>query len=265
MSWAATQQELEQYERDGYFAREAVFNQEELEPLCDAVEGVHRAVEAAAARGGAAEAERVDGKRYQKLLDSSVQWEWRADAQEIRSMEPYHHLDPRLDALSDDARLWEATRAIVGSHEVSLFSDKLNFKRPGGAPFPWHQDSPYWNFGCDHVDRLVSILVTLDAANVENGCLWVVPGSHKSGAIPCYQDRGVQGRLYTDVESYGGADPVPLDVAAGSVVFFHGDIIHGSQSNRTDECRRALVLTYQPAGFPRWQHEDVRAIPASAR
>ena len=111
----------------------------------------------------------------------------------------------------------------------------------------------------------MSILVTLDAATVENGCLWVVPGSHKSGAIPCYQDRGVQGRLYTDVERYAGADPVPFELAAGSVIYFHGDIIHGSQSNCSDECRRALVLTYQPGGLPRWQHEDVRAIPASAR
>jgi ectoine hydroxylase-related dioxygenase (phytanoyl-CoA dioxygenase family) len=147
---------------------------------------------------------------------------------------------------------------------VSLFSDKLNFKRSGGAPFPWHQDSPYWAFGCDHLDRLVSVLVTLDTATVENGCLWMIPGSHKSGAIPCYQDRGAQGRLYTDVESFAGADPVPLEAPAGSVVFFHGDIIHGSQSNRSDACRRALVLTYQPAGLPRWQHEDIRAIPASA-
>jgi phytanoyl-CoA hydroxylase len=265
MGWGATEQELEQYEADGYFAREAVFSEAELQPLHEAVEGVHRAIEAEAARGGAPEAERVDGKRYQKLLDSSVQWEWREGVQEIRSMEPYHHLDPRLDGLSDDPRLWEATRLIVGSHEVSLFSDKLNFKRPGGAPFPWHQDSPYWNFGCDHVDRLVSVLVTLDAATVENGCLWVAPGSHARGAIPCYQDRGVQGRLYTDIEGYEGAAPVALELAAGSVAFFHGDIIHGSQSNKTDACRRALVLTYQPAGLPRWQHEDVRAISASAR
>ena len=59
----------------------------------------------------------------------------------------------RLDGFVDDPRLWAPTLDILGTGSVSLFTDKLNFKRPLGAPFPWHQDAPYWAFGCDHVDR----------------------------------------------------------------------------------------------------------------
>ena len=42
-----------------------------------------------------------------------------------------HHLDPRFDALIDDSRVWGPCRAIIGCEELSLFSDKLNLKRPG--------------------------------------------------------------------------------------------------------------------------------------
>ena len=169
----------------------------------------------------------MDDKRYQKVAGSLVKWEWRDGAAQVRSMEPYHHLDAQLDALTDDPRLWQPACPLVSATSLSLFSDKLNFKRPGGSPFPWHQDSPYWAFGCDHLNRLVSVLINLDDADVETGCLWMIPGSHRHGFLPTFQDRGVVGRLYTDLE-------------------------------------RVPVLTYQPAGLPRWRHEDVRPIQRAA-
>jgi ectoine hydroxylase-related dioxygenase (phytanoyl-CoA dioxygenase family) len=49
------------------------------------------------------------------------------------------------------------------------------------------------------------------------------------------------------------------------VVWFHGDLVHGSQGNRSDSPRRVLVLTYQPEGLPRWRHEDVRPVRQDAR
>ena len=265
MSRRATDAELESYRVDGYFLREGVFSASEVELLRDAVEDVHRCVVCEARGASAPPVERIDDKRYQDLLGSSVKWEWRNGAADIRSMEPYHHLDSRLDALIDDARLWEPCTSILGSRAVSLFSDKLNFKRPGGAPFPWHQDTPYWAFGCDHLERLVSALVYLDDATLDNGCLWVIPGSHRHGRIPCRGDRGTLGRLYTDLTALDAAQPVALEAAAGSVVFFHGDLVHGSRSNRTQRDRRALVLTYQPGELPRWQRDDIRSVEATTQ
>jgi hypothetical protein len=263
VSQCATHAELEKYRAEGYFLRERAFSESELEPLREAVEAVHHCVVREARGAGIAPVELIDDKRYQDLLDSSVKWEWRAGAPEIRSMEPYHHLDARLDALIDDARLWEPCASAIGAQAVSLFSDKLNFKRPGGAPFPWHQDTPYWAFGCAHLDRLVSVLFYLDDATLENGCLWVIPGSHGRGCIPCFEDRGTLGRLYTDLEALDAVEPVALEARGGSVVFFHGDLVHGSRSNRTQQSRRALVLTYQPAELPRWQHDDIRSVEAT--
>jgi len=251
------------YLRCGYFVREAVLGAEELAELRDAAEAVHRRVSREARSADAAPVERIDGKRYQRLLGASVKWEWRDEACEIRSMEPYHHLDARLDALIDDPRVWAPAASLIDASAVSLFSDKLNFKRPGGAPFPWHQDTPYWAFDCAHLERLVSVAVCLDATTRENGCMWVIPGSHVHGPLPCQQERGVLGRLYTDVDRLGLAEPVALALPAGSLVFFHGDLVHGSRSNRTRSSRRTLVLTYQPPQQRRWQHDDIRSVEVS--
>jgi hypothetical protein len=253
------------FARDGFELCPSLIDAATLAGLREAVEAVHAAVVAEADRQPI---ERVDGLRYQTLLQSRVKWEWDEASREIRSMEPVAHLDPRIDALLDDPRLVEPAAKRLGVRELSLFTDKLNFKRPGGSPFPWHQDAPYWAFGCGHLDRLASLQVYLDDATVESGCLWVIPGSHRHGVLPGLSDRGVLGRLYTDlrrVESDGVAlaEPIPLEAPAGSVIFFDGFIVHGSQRNRGAHSRRALVLTYQPAGHPRWGDRPERPIARS--
>ena len=250
--------EREAYRAHGFAVRPGVLVRTELEPLREAVERIHERI-CHAARGGPP-AEWVDDKRYQRLLGSLVKWEWSAGSREIRSMEPFHHLDPCIDALIDDPRLWGPARELVKSDSLALFTDKLNYKRPGGSPFPWHQDSPYWAFGCTHLDRLASLQVYLDDATVDNGCLWMIPGSHRHGPLPVYEDRGVLGRLYTDVDHLELVDAVPIEAPAGSVIYFHGDVVHGSKGNGSRASRRAIVLTYQPAGHPRWNEPAERLI-----
>jgi ectoine hydroxylase-related dioxygenase (phytanoyl-CoA dioxygenase family) len=262
---AATPQERRAFRDDGYFVRECALSPAELEPLRAAVERVHGRVvsESGAPRAGAVE--RIDGQRFQDVLGACVKWEWDDARAEIRSMEPFLHLDPALDALADDARLWAPIASLLGESRLALFTDKLNFKRPGGAPFPWHQDSPYFAFECPHVDRLVSVQVYLDDASTANGCLWMIPGSHRRGLLPGLSGRGVLGKLYTDVErALAEAPRVPIAAPAGSAIFFHGDVVHGSQVNRSGGSRRAFVLTYQPAGHAQFRRPGVRDVSAAA-
>ena len=265
MKHAATENELARYQRDGYFVRERVFAEAELAGMRAAVERVHVRVAAAAAAPEAGAIESIDGKRYQDLLGSLVKWEWREARADVRSMEPFVHLDAELDALVDDPRLWQPAAALCGVDEIALFTDKLNFKRPGGAEFPWHQDSPYFAFDCPHVDRLGSLQVYLDDATVENGCLWMIPGSHASGRLPCFEERGTLGRLYTDVErALPGRERAAIEAPAGSVIYFNGDVVHGSRRNRTDASRRAFVLTYQPSGHAQFRRPGARPVRSAA-
>jgi ectoine hydroxylase-related dioxygenase (phytanoyl-CoA dioxygenase family) len=104
--------------------------------------------------------------------------------------------------------------------------------------------------------------IYLDDACEDNGCLWMIPGTHTRGHLPILEDRGVLGRLYTDPTKLEAVVPVPVEAPAGSVIHFDGYIVHGSRSNRSPASRRALVLTYQPAGLPRWRAPRIRSVPA---
>ena len=59
----------------------------------------------------------------------------------------------------------------------------------------------------------------------------MVRRSHREGALPCFTDRGVVGRLYTDLDRFEGEEPVPLELPAGSAIWFHADVVHGSRDS----------------------------------
>lgn len=258
----ATPDELLQYQEQGFFYRERVFSERELESLRRAAENVHGLIIEAAAGEEAPPVDRVDNQRYQMLRGSTIKWEWREELSAVRSMEPCHHLDPLLGSMIDDDRLWRPCCEIIGCDALSLFSDKLNVKRPGGAPFPWHQEGPYWAYGAEQLENIVSALAYLDEATKENGCLWVIPGSHRHGALQGLEDRGVLGALYTDVDLING-EAIPVELPAGSVLWFHRDLVHGSQSNRSETNRRVFVAAYQPAGLKRWRLDKERPVPGA--
>jgi phytanoyl-CoA hydroxylase len=235
------------FEEDGFFVRRAVFSPEEVAEICAAAERVAASAEAAAA--GSSERYTVDGNVYVEAAGATLQFEHAPGSVTLRVVEPFHHLDARLDRLIDDPRIAEPMRGLIGSEAVSLWTDKLNLKRPReGSRFLWHQDSPYWAHACGHVDRLPNVMLALDDASESNGCFRVVRGSHRRGLLPGRRDGGVLGPLFTDPGEFDLAEQVAAEVDAGSLVFFSPHTVHGSEPNRSERQRRALVITYQPAG-----------------
>ena len=235
------------WEDDGFFVRSRAFAGAELEELRDAAE---RAAQAADQGLGCAERDyTIDGNRYLEARGATIQLEHRPGSRTIRVIEPFHPLDRRFEGLIDDPRLVEPMRDLVGSEAVSLWTDKLNLKRPReGSAFRWHQDSPYWVFDCGHVDRLPNVMLALDDASEENGCLCVVRGSHRRGILPGLEGEGRLGPLFTDPRAFDVTQAAPAEMPAGSLLFFSPHTVHGSAPNRSERPRRALVLTYQPAG-----------------
>jgi hypothetical protein len=259
LTFHLSEAELEQFRDRGFFCREQAFGADELVALREGADRAHQKILDAARIKNAAPIDRVDNQRYQQVLGAMVKWEWDESLFAARSLEPCAHLDPGLDTLIDDPRIWQPVTRLIDSDSLSLFSDKLNMKRPGGAPFPWHQDRPYWAFGAEQLERIVSVAIYLDAAAEENGCLWVIPGSHRHGVLKGLEDRGVLGALYTDVDSIEG-EAVPVEAPEGSLIWFHRDLVHGSQANRSTDSRRVLVIAYQPSGYHRWRLNEKREI-----
>ena len=250
--------EAQRYARDGFLIRERAFVEHELSSLRLAAE---RAADAAWRLSRKGTTYILDGNRFVDAGHVTVQFEHAAGSETIRVVEPVVELDPDLNALVDDARICEPMRDLVGSEEIALWTDKLNLKRPReGSGFGWHQDSPYWIHDCRHVDRLPNVMVTLDDASEANGCFRVVRGSHERGCLPGRTDGSQLGGFYTDPDAFDPRDQVPMVVAAGSLVFFSPHAVHGSFPNRSASPRRALVLTYQPAGHPMLKSGMVRNV-----
>ena len=243
-----TREEHRAWEHDGFFVRASVFRPKEVEALREAAEACARRAEEAVVQGGDAYA--IDGNRYHDLADAStVQFEHAEATRTLRVIEPFHRFDPRLDALIDDPRLVVPMKDLVRDECVALYTDKLNLKRPReGSRFRWHQDSPYWAHFASELDRLPNVMVALDDANVENGCFRVIRGSHREGMLPGLEGQGRLGPLFTDPRAFDLAAQVPIEVPAGSLVFFSPHSVHGSEPNASAALRRAFVITYQPGG-----------------
>jgi ectoine hydroxylase len=245
------------WQEDGFFIRPRAFGEEELEALRAAAERV--AVRAQAAIRICDESYQIDGNLYCEAAGATIQLEHRPGSETIRVIEPFHHLEPLLDRLIDDPRFVEPMRDLVGCERVSLFTDKLNFKRPReGSRFRWHQDSPYWVHFARHIDQLPNVMLALDDASERNGCLRIIAGSHRSGLLPGCQGEEKLAPLFTDPRSFDLTREKAAEMPAGSLLFFSPHTVHGSAPNESDQPRRALLFTYQPGGERMFKRDAIR-------
>ena len=265
--------ESRQYEEEGFFVRESVFDASEIERFRAAAERVvglasRSSQEAIRAAGGVASGQddsavdyRIDGNRYVEAARATVQFEHHSGSETIRVIEPFHHLDDVFDELVEDPRIVSLVCGVLGVERVALWTDKINLKRPlEGSGFRWHQDSPYWSHVCGHCDRLPNVMVTLDDADRENGCFRLVPGSHRKGFLPGLDDGTRLGPLFTDPAHFDEESQWLAEVPAGSLVIFDSHTVHGSEPNRSERARRAVVLTYQPADHPMFKMPEIRNL-----
>jgi ectoine hydroxylase-related dioxygenase (phytanoyl-CoA dioxygenase family) len=237
--------ETDALERDGYVLREATFTRDECAEITDACE-----------RLVADLVKDRQNKRYHvgsytfapdQLTGCTIKWE--GDSDVVHGLEPFAHLSPELEKWAYDARFTDPSIPFVNDENPVLFTEKLNLKRPfHGGPNPWHQDWPYWEFAPDR-SRIVTAMLFLDDATLENGTLEVIPGSHTKGPWKQRTDGDLFGNLEMDPAEAEGKPTVALEVPAGSVVWFGALLVHKSEPNRSDKERRTLLYSYQPQGF----------------
>lgn len=237
--------ERDGYERDGFVVRRGVFTQAELEEMRRAGEEVIEQL--VAIRRG----HRVPAGSYTFELESSsvVMIKWEGDTDVIHGIEPFAHFHPTFQRVAEDPRFTEPARDILGVERVGLFTEKLNYKRARcGGPVALHQDYPYWVDSVEDLDCIMTTMLLLDDSSLENGCLQVVPGSHKWGLQPG-KDVGGFGKFEIDPEKFDTSKLIPVELAAGDLVMFGPLLVHCSEPNRSETDRRALLYTYQRAGL----------------
>src|SRR3954454_12414317 len=137
-------------------------------------------------------------------------------------------------------RMFDALTQLIGPN-VELHHTKMLVKPPeNGAPFPMHQDYPYFPH---ERHTLLASSIHLDDTDEENGCLHVVPGSHTLGPLEA------EGDAHT--LDYPLESGTPCPASAGDVLFFNYLTIHGSGTNRSTRTRRNVLFQYRdPADAP---------------
>jgi phytanoyl-CoA hydroxylase len=161
-----------------------------------------------------------------------------------------HKLSERMRGTLAHPVVVDALRQRIGPN-VKAMQSMLFIKSEGKPGQAWHQDELF----IPTRDRsLTAAWIALDDATVENGCLWVLPGSHRRGVL--YPDRDHHDpRFDCEVEAYDfpyrDEDAVAVEVPAGSVVLFSGYLLHMSLPNSGRHgLRRALVNHYMSAESP---------------
>lgn len=216
------QNEIEQWNRDGFTLARGLFSREEAE-------GYSRHFMALREKGAyPGDSAGVDFgstdplKRYPRMIHMH-----RWDEISLRWM-----IDPRLAA---------CMTALLGKEPYAV-QTMLYFKPAGARGQALHQDQFYLRV---HPGTCLAAWMALDDCDEENGCLQVVPGS---GELPVLCTKKADTSVsFTDVTVPvpEGMPAVPVVMKAGDVLFFNGSVIHGSLPNVTkDRFRRALIGHY---------------------
>jgi ectoine hydroxylase len=145
--------------------------------------------------------------------------------------------------------------SIVGSAEKLLggevyhYHSKMIMKdaRVGGA-WAWHQDYGYWYNNGVLSPLLTSAYIAVDRATRENGCMQVIKGSHKLGRV----DHGVMGEqtgadLERVREILKRMELVYVEMEPGDTLFFHANLLHRSDQNRSEHPRWSMICCYNAA------------------
>jgi ectoine hydroxylase-related dioxygenase (phytanoyl-CoA dioxygenase family) len=150
--------------------------------------------------------------------------------------------DDIYSAIARSRRVVDTMERLLDG-EVYHYHHKLILKEPrvGGA-WEWHQDYGYWYHNGCLLPDMGSCLIAIDRATKENGCLQVLRGSHKIGRI----DHGKTGdQTGADLEKVNVAlerfELVYAALEPGDAIFFHANLLHRSDQNRSDDPRWALI------------------------
>ena len=187
--------------------------------------------------------------------------------------DPVHRLNKLLSFEADEelfayalsVGLLDAVRTLLGP-ELQTISTNVFNKPPGvDGRHPLHQDLRY--FALRPSDGMVGTWTAIAPVNRANGCLAVIPGSHRLGYLPHEEpDWEFLNQGFVGVADVNVEERVHVDMEPGDTLLFHPLLIHGSGRNRSAGCRRAISVHYasrscrRPEG-KRKRAPVIRAIP----
>ena len=169
---------------------------------------------------------------------------------------------PAFARLIGDRRITDAIAGLGGT-DVRWTSGYLISKPPGGDPLFWHQDWWGWDeaISYDAFPTQVFVMIYLTDTRVENGCLRLIPGSHRHDhelhGLPAAHTEEIATGIDTTSPTYAShPDEVAATVSTGDVLIGDSRLLHSAYANTTSEERPLLTLWY----IPNWS-----SLPGSVR
>ncbi|MDE0767300.1 MAG: phytanoyl-CoA dioxygenase family protein [Opitutaceae bacterium] len=136
-------------------------------------------------------------------------------------------------------RIQGVVKSILGQAIERYQTMALVKAASGGVEKPWHQDNAY--FAVENLDQVVGTWIALDDATAENGCMRVLATAHAKGPLKHYHTFDceiVSGRIDPDLA-------IPIELPAGGMLVFHGNLPHQTPVNTSPNSRRALQYHYR--------------------
>lgn len=240
--YGMTSEELSFWNENGYLVRYDVFNNDENDLLRQVAEDV------------------VDGKRSfpsAHINQNALVRDGKIEEQGIYAMHKIHHPScfcPEFLNRVRDPRLTDPIVDIFGPDILGI-NNLFIWKAPKiGLGFPWHQDKFYFRNRFD-TETTVGTWTAIDAADIDNGCLYVVPGSHKHDIHEHDDLEGSQQREFKLARDVKDVDGIAVEVPSGGVIWFHSHLLHKSTDNHSLRFRRSYVSHYLSAQA-KWAKHD---------
>lgn len=160
-------------------------------------------------------------------------------------------------------RMVDSVEKILGE-EIYHTSTKVMMKEPfvGGA-WEWHQDFGYWHRDNFYLYPLqVSVMVAINRANIENGCLQVLKGSHHIGRIDHNKTGDQKGAdmLFVE-EALKHHELVDVELEPGDTLFFHCNLLHKSNQNRSSEPRWSMISAFNAKRNVSFKENEAKYYP----
>jgi ectoine hydroxylase len=228
MSYRLTTEDRHAWERDGYFIARALFDAQETALMCSAIE-------------------------TDPLLRASLYERKDAQGHATRIALWNDPGDSVYGLAARSERVVDTMQALLGS-EIYHYHSKLTAKEPfDGGAWEWHQDYGYWyHNGCLYPD-MGSVMVALDRSTQENGCLQVLRGSHRIGRInhSAGKSSGAGDQVGADMQRVDWMlqrhERVHVELEPGDGLFFHANVMHRSDQNRSPHRRWTVLFCFNTA------------------
>lgn len=155
-----------------------------------------------------------------------------------------HFRDSRLLDFLMEERVLDIVESLIGP-DIGLWSSHFISKEAKvGRATPWHTDAAYWHGRFDVFTGIVTIWLALDATDRENGCMRVIPGTHRTENGEYIPVEPGDNTFDTELQGVDESRAVYFELEPGHYTLHDSRLIHGAKANTSDRRRAGYTMRY---------------------